>query len=61
VRLEAFFEGWFPRTVWGLDNPGQERKAVLSAGLGSPALGTTKVMHPDQRMLTLRRTRLAHR
>jgi hypothetical protein len=48
-------------TVRGSNNLSQERKAVLSAGLGSSALGTTGAVHPDQRMLTLRRTRLAYR
>ncbi len=48
-------------TVRGSNNLSQERKAVLSAGLGSSALGTTEAVHPDRRMLTLRRTRLAYR
>jgi hypothetical protein len=41
----------------GSDDLGQERKAVLSAGLGSSALGTTEAVHPDRRMLASRRTR----
>jgi hypothetical protein len=48
-------------TVRGSNNLGQERKSVLSAGLGSSALGTTEAVYPDRRMLTSRRTRLAYR
>jgi hypothetical protein len=36
-------------------------KAVLAAGLGLSALGTTEAVHPDRRMLTSRRSHLVYR
>ncbi len=48
-------------TEWGSGDLGQERKALLSAGLGFSASGTTVAVGPHRRRSTLRRTRLVYR